>query len=199
MLDSIKIRMNVKIHKLILVLILLSLSGCPGAFPGSQPYKPLPKWESQFFEKAKRDIFPNDVRKSPETYEKNLVVWPGIIKSITIDTENSSQIARFKVEHHYFDWIEDYGIQREKYFLSPRGEGLFALAWRVDTQEDKLFIQQFAVDDMIIAYGYPNIVKDDLIGFYPTQNMRSIKPKWYRTDVLDYGRPGEPMKCLKVP
>lgn len=199
MLNYIKMRSNMNIHKLILISLLLLLSGCPGYFPGSQSYKPLPKWERQFFEKAKFDIYPNDVRESPETHEKNLVVWPGIIKSITIDTENGSQIARFTIEHHYFDWIEDHGLQREKYFLSPRGEGLFALAWRVDTQEDKLFIQQFAVDDMIIAYGYPSMIKDDLIGFYPTQNIHSIKPKWYRTDVLDYGRLGGPMKNLMVP
>jgi hypothetical protein len=190
---------NIKIHKLILVPSLLLLSGCPGPFPGSQPYKPLPRWERQFFRKAKRDIYPNDVRKSPETYEKTLVVWPGIIKSITIDTEDGSQIARFIIEHHYFDWIEDQGIQRERFFLSPRGEGLFALAWRVDIEEDKLFIEQFAVDDMIIAYGYPSMIKDDLIGFYPTQNIRGIKPKWYRTDVLDYGRPGKAVQSLKVP
>ena len=182
-----------KIYKPILIPILLLLSGCPGPLPGSLPYQPLPKWERQFFEKADRDIYPNDVRKSPEKYEKTLVAWPGIIKIITIDTENGSQIARFTIEHHYFDWIEDNGIQRERYFLSPRGEGLFALAWRVDTQEDKLLIQQFDVDDMIIAYGYPSLIKDDLIGFYPTQNIRAVKPKWYRTDVLDYGRLGEPV------
>ncbi len=74
MLDYIKMRSNMNIHKLILISFLLLLSGCPGFFPGSQSYKPLPKWERQFFEKAKRDIYPNDVRKSPETYEKNLVV-----------------------------------------------------------------------------------------------------------------------------
>jgi hypothetical protein len=187
------------IYKLTLISFPLLLLGCPGFFPGSQLYKPLPKWERQFFEKAKRDIYPNDVRKSSKTYEKALIVWPGIIKSITIDTENSSQIARFTIEHHYFDWIEDFGIQRERYFLSPRGEGLFAVAWRVDSKEDKLFIQQFAVDDMIIAYGYPSMIKDDLVGFYPTQNIRPIKPEWYRTDVFDYGRPGEPAKILRVP
>lgn len=190
---------DMNLYKLILVPFLLLLSGCPGSFPGSQSYKPLPKWERQFFEKATREIYPNDVRKSSETYKKKLVVWPGIIKSITIDTENGSQITRFTIEHHYFDWIEDHGIQREKYFLSPRGEGFFTLAWPVDTQEDKLFIQQFAVDDMIIAYGYPSMIKDDLIGFYPTKNIRSIKPKWYRTDVLDYGRLGEPAKILEIP
>jgi hypothetical protein len=29
--------------------------------------------------------------------------------------------------------------------------------------------------------------------------MRAIKPIWYRTDVLEYGRPGEPVKRLKAP
>lgn len=182
-----------KIYKPILIPFILLLSGCPGPLPGSLPYQPLPKWERQFFEKAKRYIYPNDIRKSPQTYKETLVVWPGIIKSINIDTENGSQIARFIIEHHYFDWIEDQGIQREMYFLSPRGEGFFALAWPVYTQDDKLFIQQFDVDDMIIAYGYPGLIKDDLIGFYPAQNIRAVKPKWYRTDVLDYGRLGEPV------
>ena len=183
-----------KTYILILIPFFLLLSGCPGLLPGSRLYQPLPKWERQFFEKARRDIYPNDVRESPQAYKKTLVVWPGIIKSIKTDTENGSQITRFTIEHHYFDWIENQGIQREIYFLSPRGEGSFALAWPADTQEDKLFITQFAVDDMIIAYGYPSMIKDDLIGLYPTQNIRAIKPKWYRTDVLDYGRPGEPVR-----
>jgi hypothetical protein len=68
-----------------------------------------------------------------------------------------------------------------------------------NTEEEEQFIQQFAIGDMIIAYGYPSMIKDELIGIYPAQNIRPIKAKWYRTDVLDYGRPGEPSKILKTP
>jgi hypothetical protein len=187
-----------KTHLRFLLFLIVAISGCPGPFPGSRVYEPLPKWERQFFETARRDLYPDDVRKSPEKYKKTLVAWAGIIKNIAFDTENGSQAARFTIEHHYFDWIGDYGVQKERYFLSPRGEGLFALAWPVDTQEDKLFIQQFAAGDMIIAYGYPSMIKNDLIGFYPTENIRAFKPDLYRTDMLDYGRAGEPIKNLKA-
>ena len=183
----------------IFILFLLLFAGCPGPFPGSKSYTPLPTWEQKFFEEARRDIYPDDVRQSPATYKETLVTWPGIIRDITIETENGSRIARFSIEHHYFDWIEDFGVQRERFFLSPRGEGMFVAAWRVDTEDEKQFVKQFAVNDMIIAYGYPSMIKDDLIGLYPTQNIRSIKPEWYRTDVLDYGRLGEPVKILQTP
>jgi hypothetical protein len=178
---------------------LMLLSGCPSMLPGSRSYTPLPQWERQFFEKARRDIFPDDVRKSPDLYKNTLIVWPGIIKAITFGTQDGTRIARFSIEHHFFDWIEDNGIQMEKYFLSPRSEGMFALAWPANTEEEEQFIQQFAIGDMIIAYGYPSMIKDELIGIYPAQNIRPIKAKWYRTDVLDYGRPGEPSKILKTP
>lgn len=176
------------------ILLLIFLLGCPG----SNFYRPLPKWEAKFFSQARRDIFPRDVLNNRSKYTNTLVVWTGIIKEIKIDQEADSKVHRFTIEHHYFDWIEDHGVQRERYFLSARGEGNFALAWGEYEPDDAKFLKQFSVGDMIVAYGYPSMFKGDLIGFYPVQNIRSIKPEWYRTDVLDYGRPGEKTKILKT-
>lgn len=181
----------------IIPLFLVVLAGCP-IMPGSRLYEPLPQWERQYFETARRDVFPDDVRKSPDEYKDTLVVWTGIIKTISIDTEDNERVARFTIEHHYFDWIEDNGIQREKFFLSPRGEGMFALGWAIDPARYDQFMEDFAVGDMIIAYGNPSMIKDQLISFYPTFTIRPVKPQWYRTDILDYGRPGEPSKVLKT-
>jgi hypothetical protein len=188
-------RMLVKNRVCFLVLFACLLSACPG----SRAYQPLPLWEAKFFAQAKRDLYPDDVRKSPARYAKTLVGWTGIIRQIEIRQEGEMEGARFTVEHRYFDWIEDHGAQREIFFLSPRGEGTFAAAWNITDPQDKQFIKQFAVGDMMVAYGYPSAIRDGVVAISPMQNMRSIKPEWYRADVLDYGRPGEPVKRLKVP
>jgi hypothetical protein len=70
--------------------------------------------------------------------------------------------------------------------------------WIAETPDQQKFVDQFAVGDMLIAYGYPSIVRSNYVGLNPAQNLRAIKPQWYRTDILDYGRPGEPSKILKT-
>jgi hypothetical protein len=175
------------------------LHGCAGAIPGSRAYTPLPKFEARFFGEAKRDVFPDDVRKQPERFKDVLVVWTGVIRSIDYFNDGTSRVARITASHAYFDWIEDRGIQRERFFLSPRGEGEFAVAWRAESPPERQFVDQFAVGDFIVAYGKPASVRDGVVGFFPTENIRAIKPEWFRRDVLDYGRPGEPVKRLKTP
>jgi hypothetical protein len=175
------------------------VGGCGGLIPGSQPYRPLPQWEAQFFKQAHRDIFPEQVRQQPGAYRDSLVAWTGIIVSVEYQGEGASRTARITAEHRYFDWIEDSGIQHEKYFLSPRGEGRFATYWDVANPSDQKFIDQFSVGDMLVAYGHPSLVQQDFIGLSPTLNMRAIKPVLFRSDALDYGKPGEPATLLKTP
>jgi hypothetical protein len=179
--------------------VITAVSGCAGVVPGSRPYTPLPKFEAKFFGQAKRDVFPDDVRKQPERFKDVLVVWTGIIRSVDYHNDGMSRVARITAEHVYFDWIEDFGIQHERFFLSPRGEGLFAAAWRIESPSDQQFIEQCAVGDLLIAYGKPSLIKDKVVGLFPTENIRGIKPEWFRRDILDYGRPGEPVKYLKTP
>ncbi|OHX35871.1 hypothetical protein BJL95_11560 [Methylomonas sp. LWB] len=71
--------------------------------------------------------------------------------------------------------------------------------WGVGNLSDQKFIDQFSVGDMLVAYGSPSFIDQDFIGLNPTKNIRGIKPNWFRMDILDYGRPGEPVKTLKVP
>jgi hypothetical protein len=178
--------------------VVILTSGCSGIVPGSRAYRPLPQWEARFSAEARRDVFPNDVRQHPDAYTNVLVAWTGVITNIEYFTNASPRVVRFTAVHHYFDWIEDNSIQREKFFMSPRGEGDFAVQWVAQSQDDQRFVGQFALGDMLIAYGYPSVVRSNYVGLNPTQNLRSIKPQWYRTDILDYGRPGEPSKILKV-
>ena len=175
------------------------VAGCYGLVPGSRSYQPLPRWEAGYFAKARRDVFPSQVRQDPAAYQDALVAWTGVIVAIDYQGEGADRSVRITADHHYFDWIEDSGIQREKYFLSPRGDGRFAAYWRVGSPQDQQFVDQFAVGDMLVAYGNPSAVKPEFVVLGPTLNMRAIKPSQFRMDVLDYGRPGEPVRTLKTP
>jgi hypothetical protein len=186
-----------RIGSRIVLLAMISLFACgcpvqPGLIPGSKPYEPLPKFEARFYSSARRDVFPDEARAHPELYDKTLVAWTGIVRQIehTKDTDGQPMV-KFTAEHHYFDWIEDIGLQREVYFLSPRGEGQFLFAWGDKSdEENQKFLSQFEVGDMVVVYGYPAGVHDGNLYLYPTENMRSVKPKWFTTTRLDYGRNG---------
>jgi hypothetical protein len=191
------------IHRLILFVLFIAgivvlTTGCPGLVPGSRAYRPLPQWEAKFSAQANRTVFSNDVRQHPDSFTNTLVAWTGIITNIEYFTNASPHVVRFTAVHHYFDWIEDDSIQREKFFMSPRGEGSFAVQWIDESPDDQKFIDQFAIGDMLVAYGYPTVVRTNYIGLNPTMNLRAIKPLWFRTDILDYGRPGEPGRVLKT-
>jgi len=116
------------IHRTSLLALLLAglavlTSGCPGLAPGSRAYRPLPQWEAKFFAQARRDVFPNDVRQHPDGFTNTLVVWTGVITNIEFFSDGSSRVARFTADHHYFDWIEDISIQRERFFCHRVARG----------------------------------------------------------------------------
>ena len=191
-------------HRTILMPLVLAgvaalTTGCPGLAPGSRAYRPLPQWETKFAAQARRDVFPNDVRERPDGFTNTLVAWTGVITNIQHFADPPPGMVRFYAVHHYFDWIEDFSIQRERFFLSPRGEGAFAIQWFIaPTPDAQKFVDQFAVGDMLVAYGYPTVIRSNYIALDPAMNLRAIKPEWYRTDILDYGRPGEPSRTLKT-
>jgi hypothetical protein len=54
-----------------------------------------------------------------------MVAWTGLIKEVdVVQTEDGPDVV-YVLQHHYYDWIEDFGQQREIILLSPRGEGKF--------------------------------------------------------------------------
>jgi hypothetical protein len=76
--------------------------------------------------------------------------------------------------------------------------GSLAFRWIAETPDDQKFVGQFAVGDMLIAYGYPSVIQNNYVGLNPSLNLRAIKAQWYRTDILDYGRPGGASKVLRT-
>jgi hypothetical protein len=166
---------------------------------GSRVYDPPSDQEKKVFEQATRGVFPKDVLTDTEKHTNELVAWAGVIRDYKVSDEEQSIVIKFDVEHRYFDWIEDKGVQREVFFLSPRGEGNFRLAWRMPLEARNEVHDRIKKGDMLIAYGVPSMVSNNVVGFYPTKYVRLIESKWWRDDVLDYSRPGEPVTRLKTP
>jgi hypothetical protein len=93
------------------------LVGCSS----SRPYKPLP-WEAKLIQVHKAQPFPNEVSPSVDTGKFH---WLGIIDTFYVEGKDSQSVLYIKAEHHYWDYIEDFSIQREKMFVSPLGAGSF--------------------------------------------------------------------------
>ncbi len=181
-------------------LVSLFVSGCDfPVFPGSRDYRPISAWEQAEFEKAKRDVYPDDVRKDVTKYQSVVVAWPGIIlQSEVHEREDNIEIV-FLLEHHYYDWIEDFSIQRARIFLSPRGEGLFQTSWYLRKEANLSDARKAAAPgNLAIVYGIPERTEDSIM-ILKSSYVRGIDKEWYTTDVLDYGREGEPGELKQVP
>jgi hypothetical protein len=137
------------------ILLGFTALGCPGLVPGSRMYKPVSDREAAVLARATRDIYPDDVRGDPQRYSKTLVAWAGILRSYEASKEHDATVLRFDIEHRYFDWIEDFGLQRERLFLSPRGEGAFRAAWSMPLDALGSVPQRVHEGDLLIVYGYP--------------------------------------------
>jgi hypothetical protein len=178
------------------VLSCLACIGCPIG-PYTRGYKPISEWEKTAFTKANRQIYPNDVRGDFAAFDSARVAWPGIVLKAEPKNRDSVIEIHFVIQHHYYDWLEDFSIQQERIFLSPRGEGVFETTWWVQPTADTSVITQ-SVGNMVIVYGIPASIRDSIIvlnAYY----IREIERKWFATDIFDYGRPGDSMRILRVP
>jgi len=104
----------------ILAVSLLSLlTACPA--PHTRSYQPVSSWEKQALDRANRNVFPDDIRSDLTRYRNTLIAWPGVVLGTEFVEQQDKIEIQFVLEHHYYDWLEDFSIQREKIFLSPRG------------------------------------------------------------------------------
>ena len=178
------------------------LGGCPGIIaPGSQPYRPASDLEAQQRQAADFNIFPDDIRRDAERYRGRTVAWAGIIRASKITKEPQGYRMDFTLEHRYFDWIEDDSIQRARFFVSPRGEGKFTTSWSMPpTTDEKALADAAAPGGLLVVYGRiaATAVKDGVIQI-DADYLRPYPSWWYADDVMDYSRPGSPVKILRVP
>ena len=176
---------------MVVIALTAVLVACPA--PGSRSYQPISDWERAEFERADRSIYPDDVRNDIAKYQSTVVAWTGIIKDVKVFQVEEGFDLYFLLEHHYYDWIEDFGIQQERIFLSPRGEGLFTTRWEVVAETTQAEISDMTeVGKLVIAYGEPWEVGNNSIIAAEASYIRPIGREWYTTEKLDYGRLNEP-------
>lgn len=181
--------------KIYLVLVIV-LTGCTSMLPHTKKFEPGGPQEKMYFDLSDGTIFPDDVRKDPKKYSKVIVSWTGVIESVEFDeasNDDTKSFWIFRAKHHYYDWLLDYSIQREKFFLSPKGEGKFTVIVPVKKYGanaenfKKQVLESFAKGDMIVAYGTPDKVENESIrlsnGF-----ANSVPARYFSTKYLTYDR-----------
>jgi hypothetical protein len=92
----------------------LAATACPPG-PYSKEYAGSSDAERKLLGEARRDIYPDDVRRQPEQYRKATLAWSGIVTSAGPDPRDA-QYSEVVIAHHYWDWIEDQ--------FDPEGEGV---------------------------------------------------------------------------
>lgn len=173
---GIKRKVSAMFRFLIVALFSVLLSGCPGVVPGSRMYTPSDPQEQQLHSDARRDVFPDDVRADHSRYESATLLWTGVITEV-----GGPGNAVIAFEHHYWDFVEDYSVQKEIAFLSPRGEGKF----RTIVEPGGTSV---TVGDMAIAYVVPLSVDADGTVVVRLRGLRMLRRELYATDIMDYGR-----------
>ncbi len=137
-----------------ITVLAVSLSGCIA--PRSKFYLPSQS-EATYFGRVNKAVMPSDIRNNVEQYSGEEVHWVGIIRGHEIIDKDSTKIIEIEIDQKYYDYVLDYSIQREKMFLSPKGEGIFYLDLFVDAgiSEDELkrIIDQLSIKNLIFAYG----------------------------------------------
>ncbi len=159
------------------------LTGCPGFAPGSKFYSP-PKDVEELFLRANKIAMPSDVLKQPEKYLGQEIHWIGILKGVKYLDEQTALII---LDQKYWDYIEDYSIQTERIFLSPKGDGQFYLLFPFSKgKEFENFIKEaIAREDLMFVYGIFDKVENDLPLLKYTQGS-FIHEKYYSTKIMEY-------------
>lgn len=174
-------------QRLALLLLMVALSAC------ANMYRPISALESDALSRSRRDVFPDDFRSSKLPLGSVEVAWAGVIQDSKVSDAGDHYAVEFEVQHHYFDWVQD----NLRFHLSPRGEGLMRTKWTLlKSLKPETVASEIRPGRMIVIYGFPESAASGVLVVRATY-LRTFGPDVFRTDTMDYGRPGSPVKVLK--
>ena len=133
----------------------------------SRDYTPISEREKREYEKADLEVFPDDVRDSFDSCRSKTIAWAGVIEDVKTEEKEDFTVVSFLCRHYYFNWIEYFGVQSERIYLSSKGEGQFYLYLRMK-KETSIASYLDDVGDLMIAYGKLIRVEKDIIYLNPT-------------------------------
>lgn len=174
------------LRKICVGLVVLTglLQACAALMPVPRAYRPENSREEVLWAKARRDVFPEDVRKRPEAFRNELMAWPGVITLADREAGKQGRVWKLILAHHYWDWTEQTGRPAERVLLSPRGEGFFqCMQPALDSAKPYDPREEFAV-----VYGYPEKVLDNDVIQMHCVSLRTFHRSTYTTEAVEYGR-----------
>ena len=157
--------------------------------PSSRLYQPGNDAEGELFKKSRKDVLPNDIRNHPDEFTGQLVHWVGIIDSSWVHSQNDTSTIWILGDQKYWDYIEDFSIQTEHFFLSPIGEGHFLSTKSYPgLTADSLTALYATVADkgnLGMFYGIVKGVSDNVPVLGQTR-IRFIPGKYFTTKIFQY-------------
>ncbi len=180
-------RRTVGMWSLVLTLAVLGLAGAGCGLV--RPYRCTSDLEQGAFNRAARNIYPDDVRTTPDGYiDRVVVAWVGLItESHYSEREEDFEVAMV-IEHHHFDWLEDFKLGENIYILSPRGEGRFRVVWHMRKDFGLDEVKRWcARGNMAVVYGTPASVDWGLIEI-EAYCVRLVMRRRYQLSDYPYGR-----------
>jgi hypothetical protein len=156
-----------------------------GFAPNSRSYKP-DDWEKPYYDSAVKTAYPSALSKFPEKYQGKLIHLAGIVDSVFNDSSDNSNSVMLVVENKYWDYVEDYSIQDEILFVSPKGDGKFIIAINDLTLHELEICREFANEKkFLLIYGYIRQPVNNLPAIL-VQQVKYIDYKLYTTKVMSY-------------
>jgi hypothetical protein len=171
---------------LLLITLSILLCGCPVA--SSRIYQPL-EWEKPYLAQFEKCVMPSDVQAHPASYTGKRLHWVGIIDTLIVNPRGESMYTSLLVNQKYYDYIEDFGIQRERMFVSPYGEGAFYFdKIFVGSSMDSLkpmFLSVAKKGNLVFCYGTFTTLRDS-IPVLVSSGARFIPSELFATDIFSY-------------
>jgi hypothetical protein len=182
-----------QLSAILISLTLTIIYGCKGrnaVVSNSKEYQP-EEMEQSMYNRIDRTVFPSDIRNRPEKFNGKFVNWLGILKQVDIKKKANSDtsIVSIKVDQKYWDYVEDYSIQDERIFLSPKGEGEFTYNFEflMTPESEKNLKAEVGNKSLGMFYGYA--YRDTLNNNTPTligAFLKFFDYKEYSTAILSY-------------
>ncbi len=164
----------------VLLCVACCVAGIVGA-PSSRDYEPVSEWERREMGRSSRNTYPDDVRANLAG-NRRPVAWADVLRAVEFFGEPRRPMLRLTIEHRYFDWIDDRSVQRERFFLSRRGEGTFQCVWPLRPEWDVVEMRRITVPGlMAVVYGTPERVDGATIDLGQAAYVRLIPPGLHGT------------------
>lgn len=145
-------------------------------------------WEKSLYDKSEKIIFPSDINKNPEAFKGKLIHWIGIVKNVSVSVKNDTSVITILLDNKYWDYIEDYSIQDEVMFISPKGDGQFKVMVNSIKLTDREIesIKKFSNENkLLLCYGLM-ISCENGVPILDAKGLKIVDYKLYSTKIFSY-------------